>query len=71
VNEQGDSERERLRYFLDQQRQAVLAIIDGLDESQLRTPVLRRVGRPSGWCCTWPGRSRSGSNASPWGRNRT
>ena len=44
MSEQGDSERDRLRYFLDQQRQAVLAIIEGLDESQLRTPVL-----PSGW----------------------
>lgn len=38
------TERERLRYFLDQQRAAVLAILDGLDEEQLRTPVL-----PSGW----------------------
>lgn len=38
------SERDRLQYFLDQQRAAVLAIIEGLDESQLRTPVL-----PSGW----------------------
>jgi hypothetical protein len=38
------SERDRLQYFLDQQRNAVLAIIDGLDESQLHTPVL-----PSGW----------------------
>lgn len=40
----GTSERDRLQYFLDQQRTAVLAIIDGLDESQLHTPVL-----PSGW----------------------
>lgn len=38
------SEVDRLQYFLDQQRQAVLAIVDGLDEAQLRTPVL-----PSGW----------------------
>ncbi len=38
------SEHDRLQYFLDQQRDAVLAIIDGLDESQLHTPVL-----PSGW----------------------
>ena len=38
------SEVDRLQYFLDQQRQAVLAIIDGLDEDQMRTPIL-----PSGW----------------------
>ncbi|MEV0429811.1 DinB family protein [Micromonospora sp. NPDC050495] len=38
------SERDRLRYFLDEQRAAVLAIIEGLDESQLRRPVF-----PSGW----------------------
>lgn len=38
------SERERLQYFLDQQRNAVVDIIDGLDESQLSAPVL-----PSGW----------------------
>jgi hypothetical protein len=44
VTESTISERERLQYFLDQQRNAVLAIIDGLDEPQLRTPVL-----PSGW----------------------
>lgn len=44
MNGQAHRERDRLRYFLDQQRKAVLAIIDGLDESQLRTPVL-----PSGW----------------------
>ena len=37
-------ERDRLAYFLDEQRKAVLAIIEGLDESQLHTPVL-----PSGW----------------------
>ncbi len=37
-------ERDRLQYFLDQQRDAVLAVIDGLDEAQLHTPVL-----PSGW----------------------
>jgi Protein of unknown function (DUF664) len=38
------TERDRLQYFLDEQRKAVLAIIEGLDESQLHTPVL-----PSGW----------------------
>lgn len=38
------SERDRLQHFLDQQRNAVLTIIDGLDEGQLNTPVL-----PSGW----------------------
>jgi hypothetical protein len=38
------SERDWLQYFLDQQRGAVLAILDGLDETQLHTPVL-----PSGW----------------------
>jgi Protein of unknown function (DUF664) len=38
------SERLRLQYFLDQQRNAVLEIIEGLDETQLHTPVL-----PSGW----------------------
>ncbi len=38
------SERDRLQYFLDQQRQAVLAVVDGLEESQLNTPAL-----PSGW----------------------
>jgi hypothetical protein len=38
------SERDRLRYFLDQQRNAVVAIIDDLDDAQLSTPVL-----PSGW----------------------
>lgn len=37
-------ERDRLQHFLDQQRNAVLAIVEGLDESQLRMPVL-----PSGW----------------------
>lgn len=37
-------ERDRLRHFLDEQRAAVLAIIEGLDESHLRTPVF-----PSGW----------------------
>ena len=38
------TERDRLLHFLDEQRNAVLAIIEGLDESQLRTPVFR-----SGW----------------------
>jgi hypothetical protein len=33
-----------LQYFLDEQRVAVLAIIEGLTETQLHTPVL-----PSGW----------------------
>lgn len=33
-----------LRHFLDVQRTSALAIIDGLTEEQLRTPVL-----PSGW----------------------
>ena len=37
-------ERDRLQHFLDQQRNAVLAIIEGLDEAQLNTPVLL-----SGW----------------------
>jgi hypothetical protein len=41
---EGLSERDRLEYFLDQQRNAVLAIVDGLDDHQLRAPVL-----PSGW----------------------
>jgi DNA-binding MarR family transcriptional regulator len=40
----GISERDRLQHFLDEQRSAVLDIIDGLDEAQLRTEVL-----PSGW----------------------
>lgn len=44
MGEQAISERERLGHFLDQQRRAVLAIIDGLDETQLHRPVL-----PSGW----------------------
>jgi hypothetical protein len=38
------SERARLQHFLDQQRHAVLAIVEGLDEVQMHTPVL-----PSGW----------------------
>src|SRR3954452_22449880 len=33
-----------LQYLLDQQPRAVFAIIDGLDEDQMRTPIL-----PSGW----------------------
>ncbi|HET7661263.1 MAG TPA: DinB family protein [Oryzihumus sp.] len=44
MGEPAISERDRLQYFLDQQRAAVLAIIEGLDESQLHSPVL-----PSGW----------------------
>ncbi len=38
------SEVDRLEYFLDQQRAAVLDIVDGLDDEQLRTPIF-----PSGW----------------------
>ena len=38
------SERDRLQYFLDEQRKAVLAIVEGLDDVQLNTSVL-----PSGW----------------------
>jgi uncharacterized damage-inducible protein DinB len=38
------SERDRLQYFLGEQRRAVLAIVEGLDEAQLHTSVL-----PSGW----------------------
>jgi Protein of unknown function (DUF664) len=44
VSESGISERDRLQHFLDQQRKAVVTIIEGLDEAQLHTPVL-----PSGW----------------------
>ena len=44
VSHSATSERDRLQHFLDQQRNAVLAIIEGLDETQLNTPVL-----PSGW----------------------
>ena len=44
MNDPGVTERDRLQYFLDQQRNAVLAILAGLDEGQLHTPVL-----PSGW----------------------
>jgi hypothetical protein len=40
----GPSERDQLRHFLSEQRAAVLGIIDGLSEQQLRSPVL-----PSGW----------------------
>jgi hypothetical protein len=40
----GPSERTILQHFLGQQRAAVLAIIGGLTEEQLRRPVL-----PSGW----------------------
>jgi hypothetical protein len=40
----GINERDRLQHFLDEQRNAVLAIIEGLGEAQLHTPVL-----PSGW----------------------
>jgi hypothetical protein len=44
VGDSGINERDRLQHFLDQQRTAVLAIIEGLSEAQLHTPVL-----PSGW----------------------
>jgi uncharacterized protein DUF664 len=44
VGDSGISERDRLQYFLDQQRNAVVAIIEGLSEPQLHAPVL-----PSGW----------------------
>lgn len=44
MSDTGIGERDRLQHFLDQQRNAVLAIIEGLDESRLHTPVL-----PSGW----------------------
>jgi hypothetical protein len=44
VSDSAISERDRLQYFLDQQRNAVLAIVEGLDEVQVNTPVL-----PSGW----------------------
>jgi hypothetical protein len=44
VNDSVIRERDRLQYFLDQQRNAVLAIIEGLGEAELHTPVL-----PSGW----------------------
>lgn len=52
------SERERLQYFLDQQRNAVLDIIDGLDASQLYAPVL-----PSGWTPIGLGRHLIGAEA--------
>jgi hypothetical protein len=44
VGDSGISECDRLQHFLDQQRNAVLAIIEGLGEAQLHTPVF-----PSGW----------------------
>jgi hypothetical protein len=44
VGDSGIGERDRLKHFLDHQRSAVLATIDGLGEAQLHTPVL-----PSGW----------------------
>jgi hypothetical protein len=44
VGDSGISERDRLQYFLDEQRNAVVAIIEGLGEAELHTPVL-----PSGW----------------------
>jgi hypothetical protein len=44
VNDSAISERDRLQHFLDQQRDAVVAIIEGLDDALLNTAVL-----PSGW----------------------
>lgn len=41
-----DPEAKLLRDFLDEQRHHVLGILDGLDDEQLRRPVL-----PSGWNC--------------------
>ena len=41
-----DHETALLQRFLDEQRQHVLGILDGLSEDQLRRPVL-----PSGWHC--------------------
>jgi len=41
-----EAETELLRRFLDEQRNHVLGILDGLTEEQLRRPVL-----PSGWHC--------------------
>jgi uncharacterized protein DUF664 len=41
-----DPETELLRDFLDQQRNHVLGILEGLTDEQLRRPVL-----PSGWHC--------------------
>jgi hypothetical protein len=39
-----NSEKQALQHFLDEQRNSVLAIVEGLDETGLRSPVL-----PSGW----------------------
>jgi hypothetical protein len=41
---EGTADAGALLAFLDAQRECVLAIVDGLDEDQLTTPVL-----PSGW----------------------
>ena len=41
-----DRETELLKRFLDEQRQHVLGILEGLTEDQLRRPML-----PSGWHC--------------------
>ena len=41
---EGTADADALLAFLDAQRECVLAIVDGLDEDQLTTPVL-----PSGW----------------------
>ena len=41
-----DHESAVLKGFLDEQRQHVVGILDGLNEDQLRRPML-----PSGWSC--------------------
>ena len=51
-------ERQRLGYFLDEQRKAVVAIIDGLEETQLHRPML-----PSGWTPAGLVRHLAGSEA--------
>jgi Protein of unknown function (DUF664) len=56
------TETELLRDFLDEQRNHVLGILEGLSEEQLRRPVL-----PSGWHCLGmlkhPWRLRGGRRA--------
>jgi Protein of unknown function (DUF664) len=49
---EGTADAIALLDFLDAQRECVLAIVDGLDENQLTTPVL-----PSGWEPAWPDRA--------------
>ncbi|MDX6318150.1 MAG: hypothetical protein QOD35_1550 [Nocardioidaceae bacterium] len=58
MGDSGISERDRLQYFLDQQRNAVVAIIEGLSEAQLHTPAL-----PSGWTPTGLIRHLAGAEA--------